>query len=89
MANFITDLPLKLVPEDTAIIKHAEITTKDKLIIVKQTLAYIDTSLEEASLTCSFSSIKEFIKKPFLINKFQILQFFNYFYVSSQNLELQ
>ena len=39
MANFITDLPSKLVPEDTVIIKHAEITTKDKLMIVKQTLA--------------------------------------------------
>ena len=71
IANFITDLPSKLVPEDTAIIKHAEITTSDKLMIVKQTLAYTDASLEEASLTCSFSSIKEFIKKPFLVNKFQ------------------
>ena len=82
MANFITDLPSKLVPEDTAIIKHAEITTRDKLMIVKQTLAYTDTNLEEASLTCSFSSIKEFIKKPFLINKVRIPQFFRYFYVS-------
>ena len=82
MANFITDLPSKLVPEDTAIIKHAEITTSDKLMIVKQTLAYSDTSLEEASLTSSFSSIKEFIKKPFLVNKVRILQFFRYFYVS-------
>ena len=81
MANFITDLPSKLVPEDTAIIKHIEITTRDKLMIVKQTLAYTDANLEEASLTCSFSSIKEFIKKPFLVNKFQILQLFGYFYV--------
>ena len=71
IANFITDLPSKPVPEDTAIIKHAEITTRDKLMIVKQTLAYTDASLEEVSLTCSFSSIKEFIKKPFLVNKFQ------------------
>ena len=82
MANFIKDLPSKLVPEDTAMIKHAEITTRDKLMIVKQTLAYTDTRLEEVSLTCSFSSIKEFIKKPFLVNKFQILQLFGYFYVS-------
>ena len=71
MANFITDLPSKLVPEDTETIKHIEITTRDKLMIVKQTLAYTDASLEEVSLTCSFSSIKEFIKKPFLVNKFQ------------------
>jgi len=82
MANFITDLPSKLDPEDTVIIKHAEITTRDKLMIVKQTLAYTDTSLDEASFTCSFSSIKEFIKKPFLVNKVRILQFFRYFYVS-------
>ena len=60
MANFITDLPSKLVPEDTAIIKHAEITTRDKLMIVKQMLVHTDTSLEEASNPPS--SIKEFIK---------------------------
>tara|TARA_B100000035_G_scaffold251106_1_gene220189 strand:+ start:1224 stop:1427 length:204 start_codon:yes stop_codon:yes gene_type:complete len=65
MANFKTDLPSKLAPEETAIIKHAEITTKDKLMTVKQTLVYIDDRLEEDSLTCSFSSIKEFIKKTF------------------------
>ena len=62
MANFITDLPSNPVPDDTATIKHAEMTTRDKLMIVKQMLAYTDTSLEEASLTCAFSSIKEFIK---------------------------